>query len=55
MHQVYQHPVSLVSIKGQKLGQPDRVHFNHKQLADPFTMGLSQVPFELFRKALMGW
>jgi hypothetical protein len=26
-----------------------------KQLADPFTKGLSQVPFELFRKALMGW
>ena len=26
-----------------------------KQLADPFTKGLAQVPFELSRKALMGW
>jgi hypothetical protein len=26
-----------------------------KQLADPFTKGLAQVPFELSRKAMMGW
>jgi hypothetical protein len=26
-----------------------------KQLADPFTKGLSLVPFELFRRAIMGW
>ena len=26
-----------------------------KQLADPFTKGLTQIPFELSRKALMGW
>lgn len=26
-----------------------------KQLADPFTKGLSLVPFELSRRAIMGW
>ncbi|KAI2499350.1 hypothetical protein MHU86_15132 [Fragilaria crotonensis] len=26
-----------------------------KQLADPFTKGLAQAPFEMFRMALMGW